>query len=77
MEHMRLARPEMLVDIGRVGELAEPRLDERAWPRVGAAVRQAEAQHGAAVSRPPSLPDPPAHSLTTDPGGAKPSGTDR
>jgi carbon-monoxide dehydrogenase medium subunit len=49
MLNMRLARPEVLVDIGRVGELAELRVDERGWLRVGAAVRQATAQHAAEV----------------------------
>lgn len=49
MLNMRLARPEVLVDIGRVGELAELRVDERGWLRVGASVRQATAQHAPEV----------------------------
>lgn len=49
MLNMRLARPEVLVDVGGVGELAELRVDERGWLRVGAAVRQATTEHAPEV----------------------------
>ncbi|WP_392674711.1 FAD binding domain-containing protein [Streptomyces sp. LN785] len=43
MLNMRLARPEVLVDISRIPELGRLRVDESGSLRVGAAVRQARA----------------------------------